>query len=434
MENTHPGVVRRLRLDKVRSFDTAEVDFSPRVTVLLGENGAGKTTIAEMLALLLVPAAERPQVSFPLRRGTAQGRAEVFFDADDHPAAVWESGNDTGAERRPNPGRPVFAYGRFRQFFTTDQGERRRINNPAEDLGDLAHWSRRNSIITLFRPDEQLLQELSRALVALHYGADTLADPRLGAVWKRLNASLKTLDCGFERIEIEEGEYEYCPRLLRKKVRLAPNELSDGYQSVLAMLFDLVLRYAFRFITLPDPLLAAATIVIDEIDLHLNPRWQRTVLAQLTALFPNTQFIVTTHSPAVVQAAVDVGHSIISLTESGGVSKVKPLGRNTLRDLKGAEIGALLLDRRLFSVGSRYSSEYSAIEDRIDDLESRIESGTATEADEKQLFKDLETMQGLMAKDEGRRAEGGLMAQMADLRRAFLQDLVELKWEQEKGA
>ncbi|WP_295435400.1 AAA family ATPase [uncultured Thiodictyon sp.] len=433
MEHSDHGLVRRLRLDKVRSFEAAEIDFAPRVTVLLGENGSGKTTVAEMLALLLVPPGQR-LIAFPRRHGADRGRAEVFLAGRDQPAAVWDSAEDPSADQRPVPGRPVFAYGRFRQFFTVDQGERRRINNPGEDLGDLAHSSRRDSILTLFRPDPGLLQDLSRALVALHYGAQTLADARLTAVWTRLNQSLKALECGFDRIEIEEGEYEYIPRLVRKKARLALSELSDGYQSVLTILFDLVLRYAFRFITLPDPLLAAAIVVIDEIDLHLHPRWQRTVLNQFTKVFPNTQFIVTTHSPAVVQGAVDAGHRIISLTESGGISKAKPLSPSTMRDLKGAEIGALLLDRRLFGVGSRYSSEYSAIEDRIDDLEQRIESGTATEADEKQLFKDLETLQGLMVKDEGRRAEGGVMAQMADLRRAFLQDLAELKREQEKGA
>lgn len=433
MEHSDHGLVRRLRLDKVRSFEAAEIDFAPRVTVLLGENGSGKTTVAEMLALLLVPPGER-LIAFPRRHGADRGRAEVFVAGSDQPAAVWDSTDEPGASQPSNPGRPVFAYGRFRQFFTTDQGERRRINNPGEDLGDLAHASRRDSILTLFRPDPGLLQDLSRALVALHYGAETLADARLSAVWTRLNQSLKALERGFDGIEIEEGEYEYIPRLVRKKARLALNELSDGYQSVLTILFDLVLRYAFRFITLPDPLLAAAIVVIDEIDLHLHPRLQRTVLNQFTKVFPNTQFIVTTHSPAVVQGAVDAGHRIVSLTESGGISKAKPLGPGTMRDLKGAEIGALLLDRRLFGVGSRYSSEYSAIEDRIDALEQRIESGTATEADEKQLFKDLETLQGLMVKDEGRRAEGGVMAQMADLRRAFLQDLAELKREQEKGA
>jgi hypothetical protein len=431
MDSLHQPPIRRLRLANVRSFESAQIDFAPGVTVLLGENGSGKTTVAEMLALMLVPPAERP-VSFPLRRGAERGRAEIFIGDSDRPAITWGADETGGDDAAPDLRRPVFAYGRFRQFFAAQDPVRRRINNPGQDLGDLAYWAGRDPIRTLFHPDPDLLPDLARFLVALHYGAETLALPRLREVWQHLNGSLKGLECGFDRIEIEEGEYEYIPRLVRKKVRLALSELSDGYQSVLAMLFDLIGRYVFRFITLDDPLLAEATVVIDEIDLHLHPRWQRTVLAQLIAVFPKTQFVVTTHSPAVVQGAVDAGHSIVALTESRGVSKVRTIGPGTLRDLKGAEIGALLLDRRLFGVGSRYSSEYSAIEDRIDVLESRIESGTATEADEKQLFKDLETIQGLMVKDESRRAEGGVMAQVADLRRAFLQDLAELKREQER--
>jgi energy-coupling factor transporter ATP-binding protein EcfA2 len=433
MDSRPQDHIRRLRLENVRGFESAQIDFAPGVTVLLGENGSGKTTVAEMLALLLVPPAERP-VAFPLRRGAQRGRVEIFASDDDRPTAVWDSGEDAASRAAAELRRPVFAYGRFRQLFVAQEGQRRRINNPGQDLGDLAHWSDWDPIRTLFGPNEDLLADLARFLVALHFGATTLADPRLRAVWQRLNDSLQTLECGFDRIEIEEGEYEYLPRLVRKKVRLALDELSDGYQSVLVMLFDLIRRYTFRFITLADPLLAQATVVIDEIDLHLHPRWQRTVLAQLIAVFPNTQFVVTTHSPAVVQGAVDAGHSIVTLSESRGRSSAKPLGQGKLRELKGAEIGALLLDRRLFGVGSRYSSEYSAIEDRIDALEKRIESGEATEDEERQLFQDLETLQGLMVKDESRRAQGGLMAQMADLRRAFLKDLAELKREQEKDA
>ncbi|WP_250558852.1 AAA family ATPase, partial [Escherichia coli] len=48
------------------------------------------------------------------------------------------------------------------------------------------------------------------------------------------------------------------------------------------------------------PLLGEAIVLIDEIDLHLHPKWQRDVLKKLTETFPNCQFIVSTHSPQII--------------------------------------------------------------------------------------------------------------------------------------
>ena|ERR1019366_2592879 len=88
-----------------------------------------------------------------------------------------------------------------------------------------------------------------------------------------------------------------------------------------------------------DPLAGKALVGIDEIHLHLHPRWQRTVLPQLTALFPNTQFILTTHSPIVVQAAIDQGFTVLRLTEMDGAVTAQRLSNRLLKALRGAEVG-----------------------------------------------------------------------------------------------
>src|SRR5262249_6452698 len=54
-----------------------------------------------------------------------------------------------------------------------------------------------------------------------------------------------------------------------------------------------------------------AVVLVDEIDLHLHPRWQREVIGFLTERFPNTQFIVTSHSPLIVQAAADANIALL---------------------------------------------------------------------------------------------------------------------------
>jgi predicted ATP-binding protein involved in virulence len=80
--------------------------------------------------------------------------------------------------------------------------------------------------------------------------------------------------------------------------------LSDGYRNMVAMVADI----AWRAVVLnPDlqeraPALAEGVVFIDEIDLHLHPRWQRRVLGDLRRAFPRLQFIVTTHSPFIVQS------------------------------------------------------------------------------------------------------------------------------------
>ncbi len=97
---------------------------------------------------------------------------------------------------------------------------------------------------------------------------------------------------------------------------------SDGYQAI-RVIIDLVLRYAHLFGSIE----AHAVVVIDEIDLH--PQWQRTVLSHLVELFPNTQFVVTTHSPDVARAAITrtTGLSIWLYSFEWGAAVSDRLGR-----------------------------------------------------------------------------------------------------------
>lgn len=84
-------------------------------------------------------------------------------------------------------------------------------------------------------------------------------------------------------------------------VTLSLSQLSDGERGLLAMVFDIARRLAIANPNSDDPIRQGKGIVlIDEIELHLHPRWQRNVLRQLSRTFPNCQFIVTSHSPQVV--------------------------------------------------------------------------------------------------------------------------------------
>jgi predicted ATP-binding protein involved in virulence len=93
------------------------------------------------------------------------------------------------------------------------------------------------------------------------------------------------------------------------------NSLGLGYRTAIAWMVDLAVRLFRRYPHSADPLAEPAIVLVDEIDLHLHPKWQRTIMDFLSDRFPNTQFIVTAHSPLVVQAAQDA--NIVLLRREG---------------------------------------------------------------------------------------------------------------------
>lgn len=91
--------------------------------------------------------------------------------------------------------------------------------------------------------------------------------------------------------------------------------LSLGYKTLIAWMVDFASRMFDLYPNSPNPLAEPAVVLVDEIDLHLHPKWQRTLMSYLSERFPNTQFIATAHSPLVVQAAQDA--NIVLLRREG---------------------------------------------------------------------------------------------------------------------
>lgn len=422
MSEASPGRhFERLVLRNVRCFRATEIELDPRVTVLIGENGSGKTTLIEALASLSYGEGEGLP-AFPLARKASSGEISLFETVGRSPVASWKHGRRPTEPQRLPEDRFFFAYGRYRRvYFPEDDGIIRRPPSPERDLDELVSLGRRRRTVTVFRPDNHLLRDLSRYLAALHFASQS--DRRLEAVWKRLDESLAELGHGIQGITMVRGKTSYIPMVVRNGVPLELRELSDGYQAILVIVFDLILRYVYLFPFIDDPLLGEAAVAIDEVDLHLHPRWQRTVVRQLVRLFPNTQFILTTHSAAVVQGAIDAKRRVITLQEREDGTEARALTLKEMEELEGAEIGSVLLEEKLFGVDSRYSPKYSAVEDRVAQIKEKARRGRATDEDKTQLFKDLDTLQSLVAADEERRADGSFLSQMTGLRKAFLEDL-----------
>ncbi|MEH2308129.1 AAA family ATPase [Nostoc sp.] len=121
---------------------------------------------------------------------------------------------------------------------------------------------------------------------------------------------------------------------------LIVNQLSDGEKCLLAMVGDLARRLAIANPGLTEPLEGNGVVLIDEIELHLHPKWQREIISALTRTFPNCQFIVTTHSPQVISQVKPEGIYILEKTDEGVVAKrpESSFGRDSnriLEDLMG---------------------------------------------------------------------------------------------------
>ena len=112
----------------------------------------------------------------------------------------------------------------------------------------------------------------------------------------------------------------------RQGVKLAWSEMSDGYRAALALLADilrhLINTYGIEGLTARDAdgklyVQRSGVVLIDEIDAHLHPEWQREIGFWLKSHFPNIQFIVTSHSPLVCQAADANGLFVLPEPGSG---------------------------------------------------------------------------------------------------------------------
>ena len=83
-------------------------------------------------------------------------------------------------------------------------------------------------------------------------------------------------------------------------ILLSLHQLSHGEKMTLALVGDLARRLAIANPSLSNPLEGSGVVLIDEVDLHLHPKWQRQIVGKLQSTFPNIQFVLTTHSPLII--------------------------------------------------------------------------------------------------------------------------------------
>ena len=190
--------------------------------------------------------------------------------------------------------------------------ERRRPPRYAALEGSLSARAKYGPMLQWFRAkeDEELREQrkrrgfdyrdkaLSAVRSAISSMLDGVSEPHIEVRPLRFLVSMKVEDGHVDTLEI--------------------NQLSDGQRAVLALAADLARRMAQGNPHLNDPLASEAIVLIDEVELHLHPSWQQRILNDLRRTFPNTQFIVSTHSPQVL-TTVEPEHIIELAREDGRI-------------------------------------------------------------------------------------------------------------------
>ena len=290
----------------VQRLDLSDGEGRPaRWTVLLGENGTGKTTLLRCLASIFMDRPVAGGRAYRSWRPGGSGTAGPILSSVTFGSSLtgsfcpsrtarrdWSAFGCTG--RTPSHARDalILGYGALRRMSAPNLSTSPPL--PLESLLD-DDRSLRNAEEWLLRLDYQSLTEARAG------GAQRLLD--------QVRATLVRLLPDVESIEIalpSEAPSTSLAGLVRFQTPYGTVGLADlslGYQTMIGWIVDLAAQLFEKYPELPDPLTGPAVALIDEIDLHLHPRWQRDLIDHLSKQFPNVQFIATAHSPLFVQAA-----------------------------------------------------------------------------------------------------------------------------------
>ncbi len=299
--------LRELHLRDVRSIVRSDLVFTDPDghvqpwNVLLGENGTGKSTVlraaamvlagrsalpaflnepdswvrngathASITAILETAGGSRREVSLRLKRGASV--ADVLEDNKKGLALL-----DAALAHAP------------RNYFVVGYGVARHLSGAAAERPQ--HPSRFANVATLFSPDEPLV-DLTRWAIDLEYRKGKLGT----------QAVKQTLDGLLPGATFRGIHRESRSLIFKTDDGVVPlTQLSDGYQSVAAWVGDMLFRITETFGDYRRPLDARGVLLMDEIELHLHPRFQRDLRAFLRGRFKNFQVLATTHSALTAQ-------------------------------------------------------------------------------------------------------------------------------------
>lgn len=276
--------ITRFVIHNFRNIEHLEVDLPvPQEgqkpwMVLLGENGMGKSSILKAISLTLMSDETRDSLKITpnevLRRGTDAGYVEVYVMPYQNPFRLdFNNIDDTFRSNKNVLHTLFFCYG----------GTRLLPNKFSQADTATDDYSR---VINLFNPFLPLIDAETWFL--------DLPDDRFGYSAKAIKQLIT---------EDDERELKRLPKDAPTEIRLESaffgtsdslQTLSDGYQSVIALVSDILEIMLKHYDEIWD---SEGIVLIDEIDVHLHPRWKVEIIGMLRKVFPRVQFILTTHDP-----------------------------------------------------------------------------------------------------------------------------------------
>lgn len=355
--------VTSLTLNQMRGIEQAEFQFQPGMNLIVGVNGAGKSSVLDALRVMLsrtlprLTGVKMRQESFSPSditngRGslTAQlqialggqtleqlihlpreryaeteqigavrdqtyglePRDELTLHTPDGAALRVETRKDLAAHLKLKKPTPLAIYFSTRRSLYSEA-----VGSQSERSGGGPTFAFADAL----RPRELRIREFtSWWRVQEEIGSPERLEALRGAV-------LSFLDDFSDVRVIKTNESDATMELRKGQRTLGVSQLSDGERGMLSLVLDVARRLALANPTLDDPLREGqAVILIDEIDLHLHPRWQRSVVSKLAATFPQCQFIATTHSPQVIgEAPID---SLMFMEITNERVHVRPSGQS----------------------------------------------------------------------------------------------------------
>ncbi len=319
-----------------QSLDLSNGKGEPaRWTVIIGDNGVGKTTLLRCLAGISPYSINEPD-SMIFRiptlnwRFKKEGQLSSLIEA--HFAVDWKftekekkfitvnrnysEGLISGKSSSNELTQAVHSYSTvvgseplFKElnFICHGYGAARRMSSPIISTEKKEFTTR-----SLFDDDAPLINVEEWLLQADYIFSK---DPKYLSYKKQVEEIILHLLPGVTNIDYRVGNYSTKVMFETPSGWVGMKELSLGYRTMLSWIVDFAASLFDRYPDSENPLEEPAVLLVDEIDLHLHPKWQRTIIDYLTQKFPNTQFIVTAHSPIMVQSAV--GANMVLLKRDG---------------------------------------------------------------------------------------------------------------------
>ena len=347
--------IRNYKCIKDLSVDCRGEDGETRQwTVLLGENNTGKTNVLRALALL------RP------KKTSYRTELDPVFKEVYMPVGVLETSDVTvissvsgerwgfAPEGRSYSIEPfdlhLYGYGVSRYPARTALSERE--GNPTE---------------TLFNSNARL-SDFQEWLLQLDYSQKSGSEKSRKRLQKMHDLVSSDLFPGVTDFNFKkDGNNEHVVVVFAagKDGDVRFEELGFGYQTTLTWLADFCKRMFELYPDAENPLHEEAVVLVDEIDLHLHPKWQRYLVPTLSKVFPRVQFIVTTHSPHVLQSMEDVNLYVLRRDETNGEITVE---RSDVTDFTGWTVEEILSETMELKDGVRsvvYNEKKRAFENAL---------------------------------------------------------------------